>query len=176
MKKLMSASNIRLNYLFLFFASLYTHYYTWWMHFGYINDDFFSEIYHQTLFTSTELYSTWLILLLATTKYTPFELQTNEERFQTLFKYSIIFVISFAHVVVGFVDQFIDHIFYGSGHVSQHARDIGLVIPDLAILTVSLIDLLKFWNNFPSLRSELNCHFKRALIFTIVFIVLSKFT
>ncbi len=36
-------------------ASVYAHFYTWWALFNYLNDDFFEQLPHQTVFSVTEI-------------------------------------------------------------------------------------------------------------------------
>jgi len=46
----------------LLLASLDSHYYTWWAHWNYWNDDFYSQWAHQMFFTLTELFASLLVL------------------------------------------------------------------------------------------------------------------
>ncbi len=42
----------------LFLSVIYSHYYAWWAYFNYFNDDYYEQIWHQLLFTVTEMVST----------------------------------------------------------------------------------------------------------------------
>ena len=51
----------------LFLSVVFSHYYAWWMYFNYYNDEFYSQFYHQTFFTLTELVSTSCVVYLIST-------------------------------------------------------------------------------------------------------------
>ena len=59
------ASFNRWRFAVLFLSSVYPHYYAYWAVWNYINDDFYDQMWHQALFTSTEILSTVIILRLA---------------------------------------------------------------------------------------------------------------
>lgn len=46
----------------LFVSSIHSHYYAWWGHWNYWNDDFYHMWYHQVFFTVTELLSSCMVL------------------------------------------------------------------------------------------------------------------
>ena len=60
-------------------------------------------------------------------------------------RYVIVFAVSFAHVAVGSLDQFIDHNIKGHGHISQQSRNAGLVICDFLGVFLPLFDLFQIW-------------------------------
>lgn len=49
--KLIISGQLRLSMAFLFCLSIFSHYYAWWAYLNYLNDDFYSQWYHQTFFT-----------------------------------------------------------------------------------------------------------------------------
>lgn len=49
--KLIISKQLRYSMAFLFCLSIFSHYYAWWSYLNYINDDFYSQWYHQTFFT-----------------------------------------------------------------------------------------------------------------------------
>lgn len=49
--KLTISKQLRCSMAFLFFLSLFSHYYAWWAYLNYLNDDFYSQWNHQTFFT-----------------------------------------------------------------------------------------------------------------------------
>lgn len=49
--KLIISKQLRSSMAFLFFLSLFSHYYAWWAYLNYLNDDFYSQWNHQTFFT-----------------------------------------------------------------------------------------------------------------------------
>jgi len=44
---------LRLSAAVLLIASIYPHYYTWWLYFNAYNDDFFEQFYHQVFISLT---------------------------------------------------------------------------------------------------------------------------
>lgn len=49
--KLIISRQLRYSMAFLFCLSIFSHYYAWWAYLNYLNDDFYSQWYHQTFFT-----------------------------------------------------------------------------------------------------------------------------
>lgn len=48
---LMITKSVRYSMIFLFFLSIFSHYYAWWAYVNYYNDDFYSQWNHQMFFT-----------------------------------------------------------------------------------------------------------------------------
>ena len=138
--------NYNYPYCLTFLASFYTHYFTWWVYVGYFNDDYYEQFYHQTLFTITEIYSTFQIYTIARSKRRPVELMTNIEFDQSVFKLAMILTISTSHLTVGSLDQFIEHNVLGKGEAYQRYRNAGLIISDVVGVFLPLFDLLRIFH------------------------------
>ena len=116
----------------LFLSSLYPHYYSWWSYFGYWNEDFYYQWWHQMYFSITEIASTIMVLHLANTnnKVLPWKLL-------------LVISINTMHIIVNGLDQFIIHIFYREGQGFENARNIGLMIPDLLQVSIPVYELFQ---------------------------------
>lgn len=55
--KLIISKQLRYSMAFLFCLSIFSHYYAWWAYLNYLNDDFYSQWYHQTFFTVSLIYA-----------------------------------------------------------------------------------------------------------------------
>ena len=117
---------LRLSMFVLIISVLYTHYYTWWMYFNYL-DDFYTQWNHQAFFTITELLSTGMVLYLCNRR--------HEVSPRALL---VIISVAVLHIVAAGVDQFVLHVLFGEGAYYQNIRDIGLMIPDLLNLVIPL--------------------------------------
>jgi len=104
----------------LFIAAVYPHYYAFWAMWNYINDDFYSQVLHQLLFTSTELVSTVMVLHLADTG-----IQAQPS------KLLVIIAIASGHVLAAGWDQFVGNVLLQEGGLHQVLRDVGFMVPDL---------------------------------------------
>ncbi|KAI8501773.1 hypothetical protein Bbelb_201850 [Branchiostoma belcheri] len=121
---------IRYTMLALLFAVIHPHYYSWWMFFGYYNDDFYVQWYHQLLFTITELLSTALVLSMLDrgVKPSPRKLYT-------------IASIALLHILAGGMDQFVTNVLLGRGMFHQVTRDIAFFSSDVVYLLVAWAEL-----------------------------------
>ena len=110
----------------LFVSVFYSHYYTWWSLFNYLNDDFYDQWYHQMYFSITELISTVCVVYLC-------------NRDNSLYPKLLLLIIDIAlfHIITSAGDQFVTNIFLNSGEFYQMARDLGFMIPDLMHVSVA---------------------------------------
>ena len=116
------------------------------MYFNYVNDDFYSQWYHQWFFSFTELTSTFIILYLANRKHTaspPLLL--------------VIINIAILHILVAGGDQFVANVLDGQGEWFQNSRDIGFMLPDLFNIILPLWEW-NLWasNNGVTMRDSLD--------------------
>ncbi|XP_074114528.1 uncharacterized protein LOC141537432 [Cotesia typhae] len=123
------AFHCRLRYgmLVLFITSTFSHYYSWWVYINYLNDDFYSQWYHQLFFTVTELISTIFVIILADNKYPV----AHRKAF-------IIAGIALMHIFAGSWDQFVANVVRGEGYAHQVIRDLGFMIPDILHVMIPL--------------------------------------
>ncbi|XP_077292809.1 uncharacterized protein LOC143915860 [Arctopsyche grandis] len=123
-------ARLRCSMALLFFSSLFSHYYSWWIYINYYNDEFYSQWNHQLIFTITELISTCVVLWLS-----------SLEHSVTLLPAMLISMIGVYHVIASSRDQFVLNVLQGEGHAHQVVRDIGFMIPDLLHIIVPLFNL-----------------------------------
>ena len=122
--------NIR---MFLLFASVvYSHYYSYWGYVNYLNDDFYSQWYHQLFFSLTELVSTCIVLHLA---------DVNTEVTST--KLLLIMDIAILHVLTAGWDQFVTNVIKQEGMLHQVLRDIFFMIPDILHIIVPIFEFFR---------------------------------
>ncbi|CAH1780822.1 unnamed protein product [Owenia fusiformis] len=108
--KLWQQQLLRRKMFYLVAMTTYAHYYSWWSYFGYYNEDFYYQWYHQTIFTITEIISTALVLNLC-----------NEDNPMLPWKLLLIININTAHLITGGVDQFFSQLLSGTGRVNLSA-------------------------------------------------------
>lgn len=121
---------LRWRMVVLFIASVYPHYYAFWALWGYLNDDFYSQLSHQMLFTVTELISTLAVLNMADK-----ELQASPSRLL------VVVAIAGGHVLAAAWDQFLGNVMLGEGGLHQVLRDLGFMVPDLLLVVLPLQQL-----------------------------------
>lgn len=92
----------------LFLSSLHSHYYAWWGHWNYWNDDFYNMWYHQVFFTVTELISSIMVL-------NYLDLRRAIEPIPML----IISSIAVFHTLCSGWDQFVFTVVEGQGQLHQ---------------------------------------------------------
>lgn len=114
------ADSVRWRMVILFLSAVYPHYYAFWAMWNYMNDDFYSQVTHQLLFTSTELVSTLMVLHLADTG-------TQAQPAKLL----VIIGIAGGHVLAAGWDQFVGNVLLQEGGLHQILRDLGFMLPDL---------------------------------------------
>jgi hypothetical protein len=92
----------------LLLSSLHSHYYNWWMHWGYWNDDFYPQWAHQFFFTFTELASTVFVI-------------RNLDKGKGVEPHSLIFVGTVAsfHILSSGLDQFVFNVLNMQGKIHQ---------------------------------------------------------
>jgi len=130
--QLLLRNRLRTPMLLLFASSIYPHYYGWWSFFNYWNDDFYWQWYHQSLFSLTELVSTYFVVHL-------FDIEQVIESW----KLAAIFSIAVSHSLTAFTDQFGDNVLRGRGELHQVLRDLAFMMPDLMHICVSVYALRK---------------------------------
>ena len=111
---------------------------------SYFNDDFYDQLFHQTLFSLTEIYASYTVLKLATSR-SPLRQDDNCLHIRDLDKeftrLSMLCSISLAHLAVGSLDQFIEQNVRGVGHFSQQSRNAGFILPDAFGVLLPIRDL-----------------------------------
>ncbi|XP_035676930.1 uncharacterized protein LOC118416005 [Branchiostoma floridae] len=152
-------ARIRYRMLALLVAVSHPHYYSWWMFFGYYNDDFYVQWYHQLLFTLTELFSTGLVLSMLDRAVKP-----------TPRKLLAIASIALLHILAGGMDQFVTNVVLGRGMFHQVSRDVAFFSSDFLYLIVACGELavLGFQEKIPA--SLLLMSLKRDVITSVVII------
>lgn len=111
-------------------ASLYPHYYGWWMIFNYLNDKIFRQFYHQIFFSLTELLSTFMIVHLC-----------NKNNTITPRKMQLIISVAVTHIVISGGDQFVSNVLKGKGMQFQIFRDFGFMLPDILNVVIPAFEL-----------------------------------
>jgi len=125
--------SVRWRMVILFISALYPHYYAWWAMWNYINDDFYSQVAHQLLFTGTELASTLMVLHLA-------DFGTQAQPFKLL----VIIGIASGHVLAASWDQFWGNVFLQEGGLHQVLRDVGFMVPDILHVYLPVRELQEY--------------------------------
>lgn len=92
----------------LFLSAVFSHYYSWWVYINYWNDDFYSQWYHQFIFSVTELVSTLMVIHLA-----------DEKNSVTRKKALVIVSIALLHIFAAGWDQFVANVVRGEGSDHQ---------------------------------------------------------
>ena len=123
-------NKLRWRFAILFLTSIYPHYYAWWAVWNHINDDFYEQMSHQFLFTSTEVVSTWVILSLA-----------NTDTQVTPVSILVIIAIAAGHVLAASWDQFVTNVLLYEGFLHQILRDVGFMVPDLLNIYLPIQEL-----------------------------------
>ncbi|CAG7819883.1 unnamed protein product [Allacma fusca] len=144
--------------------SLHSHYYAWWVHWNYWNDDFYELWNHQVFFTVSELTSSALVVY-------------HLDRRKPIQPLSMLLVANIAlfHVITSASDQFFYSVILQHGHLHQVLRDILLMCTDLIQTGFALYELKKYVRHkglpFITLFTQRK-HFT-TLLFTTSIIVLS---
>ena len=123
---LSAKGKLRFTMFFLLCSVIYSHYYTWWVFFNYLNDDFYKQWYHQLFFSSTELISSACIVYL---------LNKDNPLNRTLLL--TILNIALFHIIVSLKDQSFEQIFTQQGEFYQQIRDVGFMVPDVLHVMVA---------------------------------------
>ena len=117
--------------LALLLSSVYPHYYGWWGFFNYLNEDFYSQWWHQVYFSITEILSTLVVVHLC-----------NKENKTESWKLLVIFNINLMHIIVNSLDQFIGNVIYRRAQHFEAVRDFGLMIPDVFHVLVAYFEIM----------------------------------
>lgn len=99
---------LRSGMFLLFLSAVFSHYYSWWVYINYWNDDFYSQWYHQLIFSATEFISTLMVIHLA-----------DEKNTVTRRKAFVIVGIALSHIFAAGWDQFITNVVRGEGSDHQ---------------------------------------------------------
>ena len=124
---------LRLAFALLYVVSLYPNYYTFWMYFNYINDNFYSQFYHQLFFSVTEFVSSCVLIYLSKRDHRPHWM-------------AVLTVVSIAvcHAMVSASDQFISNVILQQGTWNQWRRDLGLMSSDVLNIVVPVSVYLRY--------------------------------
>ena len=122
---------LRLPMMALLVASIYPHYFAWWVFINMWNDDFYKQWIHQSYFSITEALSTFMVFSMCDTQQ-----QLNIQRLL------IVFAIGLFHIFAGSWDQFVSNVLLGKGDWNQQWRDVALVGLDLSHVIISAWYLL----------------------------------
>ncbi|CAH1789241.1 unnamed protein product [Owenia fusiformis] len=113
-------------------GSIYPHYYSWWMWFNYLNDEFYSQWNHQMFFSITELAATSIALYLC----------DSRVDYNTRLLLCMISIAS-AHIFISASDQFLHNLFIGN-ETFKKSRDIGFLIGDCLTVLLGAFDILRY--------------------------------
>lgn len=114
---LLLSKKLRLTMGALFLSSLHSHYYAWWGHWNYWNDEFYNMWYHQVFFTVTELISSILVL-------NYLDVRRVVEPIPML----IVCSIAVFHTLCGGWDQFVFTVVQGQGQLHQVCKLLNTVL------------------------------------------------
>jgi len=131
--RLAMAGRLRWRMGVLAVASVYPHYYGWWATWNYLNDDFYSQVCHQALFTVTEMLSTVLVLHLADA-----HIHTDPKLLMAIVG------IAGGHVSLACWDQFVGNVLLSEGFLHQVLRDLGMMLPDLLHMAMPVLQLREY--------------------------------
>jgi len=131
--RLWQNNSIRWRMVVLFLSAVYPHYYAFWAMWNYINDDYYDQVIHQLLFTTTEVASTLMVLHLADRG-----IQTQPS------KLLVIIAIAGGHVFAAGWDQFVGNVLLQEGGMHQVLRDLGFMLPDLLHIYLPVRELQEY--------------------------------
>lgn len=120
---LVSKRRMRWRMVVVFVTCLYPNYYSWWSYFNYLNDEFYSQLIHQCIFTASELYVTILAVI-----------YFDKEKLQNGKLLGISLMITTFHIIHAAKDQFFYNVLMLRGESHQVSRDIGFMIADVSNL------------------------------------------
>ncbi|CAH1779802.1 unnamed protein product [Owenia fusiformis] len=130
--KLTYKGTIRITMLAAFVSSIYPHYYTWWSFLNYWNDEFYDQWNHQVFFSTTELASTIVTLLLLNTE------DKHEIRYRILLLL-IMINVGVIHILTAGTDQLFVNVVAGEWH--QKTRDLGFLIGDIVSIAAAFLEI-----------------------------------
>ncbi|CAL8084640.1 unnamed protein product [Orchesella dallaii] len=114
----------------LFLSSLHSHYYAWWGHWNYWNDEFYQMWYHQVFFTITELISSVMVLS-----------YLDSRQMVEPIPMLVICSIAVFHTFCSGWDQFVFTVIQGQGQLHQVLRDLTLMTTDIVHAMLSLYEI-----------------------------------
>ncbi|XP_019632964.1 PREDICTED: uncharacterized protein LOC109476471 [Branchiostoma belcheri] len=125
-------SKFRPSMFILLISVIHSHYYSWWVFFGYYNDDFYAQWWHQLVFTSSELVSTVLVLL-------------QLDQAVPLSPRLLLATAGIAafHILAAGKDQFVQNVLLRRGEFHQMYRDSALMVSDVVYLVVTSAELVR---------------------------------
>ena len=151
---LLLTRQIRFQMFILFVSVIHSHYYTWWSLFNYFNDDFYDQLLHQAIFSTTEILSTVCV----------FKMMHNNSKLDNILLL-IIFDVSIFHILSSSLDQFIVNVLLRRGYLFQTVRDLSFMIPDVLHAFISFTFLR---SNFRSSQNEIRALQRSHIYFSIV--------
>ncbi|CAH1250429.1 Hypp8854 [Branchiostoma lanceolatum] len=151
-------SKIRPSMFVLLLAVIHSHYYSWWVFIGYYNDDFYSQWWHQLVFTCSELLSTVLVLK-----------QLDQAVALSLRLLLATAGIAAFHVLAAGKDQFVHNVLLRRGEFHQVYRDSALMVSDVVYLVVTSAELVRMWCCERRSRDDVRM-FGRDVLFCLVVI------
>jgi hypothetical protein len=92
----------------LLLSLLHSNFYSWWLYWGYWNDDFYPQWVHQLFFTFTELVSTLCVLR---------NLDASKETKPEALV--LVGTVATFHVLSSGLDQFVSNVLSMNGHLNQ---------------------------------------------------------
>ena len=131
--KLILRGRLRYSMFVLFLSVMYSHYFTWWNFFNYLNDDYDEQWNHQVFFSLTELISTAVVLHLCE--------RNNVCKPRLLF---LILNIATVHILTSGVDQFLENVLFSRGASHQIVRDLGLMFADILHVVIPLWEVGRY--------------------------------
>ena len=124
---------LRYAFALLYVISIYPNYYTFWMYFNYINDNFYSQFYHQLFFSMTEFVSSCVLIYLC-----------KQDRRPHWIPVLTVVSIAVCHALVSASDQFISNVILQQGTSIQWSRDLGLMSSDVLNIFVPVWVYMKY--------------------------------
>ena len=130
--KLIARQHARMSMVILLATSIYPHYYTFWSYFNAYNDDFYDQFWHQALFSSTEILSSFCVYRMC-----------SKKRTLSHGKLLIVATIGAFHIVASAMDQFVYNVVRVGGEWHQFSRDLSFMAVDVLHLVISSCHLVK---------------------------------
>ena len=124
---------LRLAFALLYVVSIYPNYFTCWVYFNYINDNFYSQFYHQLFFSITEFVSSCVLIYLCKKNHRPHWIPV----------FTVV-GIAVCHALVSASDQFISNVILQQGTRNQWSRDLGLMSSDVLNIVIPVWVYLRY--------------------------------
>ena len=152
--KLVARKQARISMVMLLATSLYPNYYTFWVYFNAFNDDFYKQVWHQAVFSVTELVSSYCVYHMC-----------NRQEDLSLRKLLAVISIAIFHISSSAMDQFVSNVLRRGGKMHQISRDIGLMVCDIIHLIIPTLYLISKLKHVVSLSSQIKKDFYLAIGF-----------